>query len=162
MSKHWITFIGSSPFAVINTIWAACKEDYIPDCLALIMDENFSETWGNIVFQWIHFILQEYGIIEPQIIKFKVNEIDFHEIKSFYEFYISHFKNKGEVAVDITPGRKYMSAIAMAAGISGNSDHVFYLHLKDTNYQNKPLPLIPIHKCQLIDLKNEFDYTDKC
>lgn len=160
-TKYWITFIGSSPFAVINTIWSACKQGYVPDRLMFLVNEELNETWENTVLQWVPFVLGEYGIAEPRIIRLNVNETGFHEIKDFYGSYISSFKEKGEVAVDITPGRKYMSAIAMAAGISENADHVYYLHLKDSSYQDKPLSLIPAHKCQLIDLKKEFEHTGK-
>ncbi|MBC7086203.1 MAG: hypothetical protein H5T43_07560 [Methanomethylovorans sp.] len=160
-SKYWITFIGSSPFAVINTVWAACKEGYVPDSLMLFVNEELSETSINTVRQWLPIVLVEYGIKEPSIRTLNVNETGFHEIKDFYGSCISSFKEKGEIAVDITPGRKYMSAIAMAAGISENANHVYYLHLKDSLYQDKPLSLIPAHKCQLIDLKKEFEHTGK-
>ncbi len=161
ITKYWITFIGSSPFAVINTIWAACKQGYVPDCLLFLVNEELNETWENTVIRWVPLVLEEYGISEPRIVRLNVAETGFHEIKDFYGSYISSFKEKGEVAVDITPGRKYMSAIAMAAGISENANHVYYLHLKDSNYQDKPLSLIPVHKCQLIDLKKEFEHTGK-
>ena len=34
----------------------------------------------------------------------------------------------GEVAVDITPRRKFMSAIEFAAGLRFDADHVFYYY----------------------------------
>jgi CRISPR/Cas system-associated protein Csm6 len=40
----------------------------------------------------------------------------------------------GEVAVDIRPGRKFMSAIAFAAGIRYGADHVYYLYLHSSEH----------------------------
>lgn len=152
--KAWISIIGSSPFAVINTMWAACKIDnYIPNRVLFIINQNLNEKDIETVYQWTETLLKEYGVENPQIISKKIEEDDFGDIEDVFRRNISSLKQKGEVAVDITPGRKYMSAIAMHCGLAGGVSHVYYLHLKESEYYGSPFPLIPIKKQQLIDMK---------
>jgi hypothetical protein len=49
-----------------------------------------------------------------------VEETGFNTIRNVYRACIAYFKKDGLVAVDITitPGRKYMSAIAMYSGMA--------------------------------------------
>jgi len=139
--KYWISFIGSSPFAVINTIWAACKVDnYCPDKFVFLVNKKLKQEWIDAVISWVPLILSEYSSKAPAIILHEFKETDFSTIKDTYEELVCSFKEKGQVAIDITPGRKYMSAIAMEAGISRNADHIYYLHLKDYRYENSPYP----------------------
>ena len=154
--KYWISFIGSSPFAVINTIWAACKMDkYVADKFVLLVNPKLKNEWIDTVMNWIPFIVSEYSSKCPDIILHEFKETDFTTIMNNYEDLICGFKKEGQVAVDITPGRKYMSAIAMEMGISKQADHVYYLHLKDHTYEHSPYPLIPLTRHELLDMKVE-------
>jgi hypothetical protein len=152
--KAWISIIGSSPFAVINTIWAACKlEEYIPEKVLFIVNRNLKEENIKAVHSWTEELLKSYGIKNPVFESREVEEDDFGQIEDTFRCNISRLKHEGLVAVDITPGRKYMSAIAMHCGLAEGASHVYYLHLKDFQYQDEPFPLIPIQKQQLIDMK---------
>lgn len=152
--KTWISIIGSSPFAVINTIWAACKlEEYIPEKVLFIVNKNLKEKDIKTVYFWTEELLKSYGIENPTFEKREVEEDDFGQIEDVLRSNISRLKKEGLVAVDITPGRKYMSAIAMHCGLAELASHVYYLHLKDLGYKDDPFPLIPLQKQQLIDMK---------
>lgn len=152
--KAWISIIGSSPFAVINTIWAACKlEEYIPEKVLFIVNRNLKEENIKAVHSWTEELLKSYGIKNPVFESREVEEDDFGQIEDTFRCNISRLKHEGPVAVDITPGRKYMSAIAMHCGLAEGASHAYYLHLKDFQYQDEPFPLIPIQKQQLIDMK---------
>ncbi|MEM3594406.1 MAG: hypothetical protein QXS27_06735, partial [Candidatus Jordarchaeaceae archaeon] len=59
-----------------------------------------------------------------------------------------------EVAVDMTPGRKFMSACAMAAGQKYGAAKLYYLHLYNLAYQEKPFVLIPFNQQKLINVLN--------
>lgn len=152
--KTWISIIGSSPFAVINTMWAACKLDnYVPERVLFIVNRNLKEKDTKTVYWWTKELLRGYGVEDPIFEEKIVEEDDFGDIEDVFRHNISSLKQEGAVAVDITPGRKYMSAIAMHCGLAGGASHVYYLHLKDFDYQNSPFPLIPIQKQRLIDMK---------
>ncbi len=155
--RYWIAFIGSSPFAVINTIWAACREaGYVPDHAVFMINRELNEEWIDIVRHWVPRILEEYGVEDPLLSTHMVEETGFQMICEEYRAHLFDLKANDEVAVDITPGRKYMSAIAMEMGLSMNADHVYYLHLTDNRYHNIPYPIVPLHRHELIDMKKEF------
>jgi len=152
--KSWISIIGSSPFAVINTIWAAWKlEGYVPEKVLFIVNRNLKDEDVKTVHVWTEELLKSYGVKDPDFESREVEEDDFGQIEDIFRGSISRLKKEGPVAVDITPGRKYMSALAMHCGLAGGASHVYYLHLKDFKYQDEPFPLIPIQKQQLIDMK---------
>jgi len=154
--NSWITIIGSSPFAVINTIWAACKIDgYVPDRVLFIVNEQVNPASIDTAKRWVLEILKEYGVNEPVFEEIDIVETDFIDLKEAFKGNIFDFKADGPVAVDMTPGRKYMSAITMHTGLAAECDHVYYLHLSDYRYQNKPFPLIPMHKQRLVDMVSE-------
>jgi hypothetical protein len=56
-------------------------------------------------------------------------------------------------AIDITPGRKFASAIGMEMGIEENVDSIFYLHLLDDTFADLPYPQIPRSLVKLVDFK---------
>jgi hypothetical protein len=158
--KYWITFIGSSPFAVINTIWAACKIDgFVPDKLIFLVNRDLWAGWINDVKHWVPLVISGYSSKSSEMVFHEVKETDFSTIKNAYRNYMKNLSKEDEVAIDITPGRKYMSAIAMEIGLSMNADHVYYLHLTDRQYENSPYPVIPVFRHTLIDLKKEFEET---
>ena len=57
-----------------------------------------------------------------------------------------------EVAVDITPGRKFMSAIAFAAGMRYDADHVYYFYVSGEEHMGAFYPEIPRTATTLYDL----------
>lgn len=156
--RYWISFIGSSPFAVINTIWAACKVDrYVPDHFIFLVNKELEAEWIDTVQKWVPLIISEYSSKCPEITLHEFIETDFSTLKETYGELVCRLKEKGQVAVDITPGRKYMSAIAMETGISQKVDHVYYLHLNDHHYEHSPYPLVPLTRNELLDMKFEFN-----
>ncbi|WP_462273258.1 hypothetical protein [Methanohalophilus sp.] len=156
--KYWLAFIGSSPFAVINTIWAACREEgYVPEHVKFLTNNELKEEWKDTIGNWVPTLLEEYGVKDPLYSTNKIEETNFNGIHDKYRSIFSEIGENDEVAVDITPGRKYMSAISMEIGLEMGADHVYYMHLSDNRYQNSPYPLIPKHRHTLIDLKKEFD-----
>ncbi len=155
--KSWISFIGSSSFAVINTIWAACRVDgYVPERVVFLVNDKLKDRWVDEVLNWVPLILEGYGVKEPSIDLHDVDETDFRSILKVYDQYIPEFKKSGQVALDITPGRKYMSAIGMQGGLLFEAEHIYYMHLKDVRYQNCAYPLIPSHLNSLIDMQKVF------
>jgi hypothetical protein len=155
--KYWLAFIGSSPFAVINTIWAACREEgYVPEHVKFLTNRELKEEWKDTIGNWVPTLLEKYGVTDPLYSTKNIVETDFQDIYAKYRSLLSEIGEKDEVAVDITPGRKYMSAISMEVGLEMGVDHVYYMHLSDNRYQNSPYPLIPKHRHTLIDMKKEF------
>lgn len=155
--KSWITTIGTSPFAVINTIWAACKSDeYVPDNIIWITNEHISTDIVDSVNDWTCEILNAYGVNKPMLNEISVDETDVMGLHDVVFNTIQKSKSMGTVAIDMTPGRKYMSAIAMQCGIEAGADKIFYLFLSDSRYQDIPFPLIPVKKQSLFEMSSVF------
>jgi len=157
----WITTVGWSPFAVINPIWAYCKEnDECPNKIILIYTpfERIKNNL-NICKRYISEILKTYNgkqLKEDSII---IEEIENDNIEVYADKLnkiIEREKNlkPDKIILDMTPGRKYMSAINVYYGynLKDTPIQVFYLHLEESKYQDIHYPLTPIIKNELIDI----------
>jgi hypothetical protein len=132
-------------------------DGYVPDHFVFLVNKKLKAKWVDTVTHWIPLIVSEYSSKKPEIVLHEFKETDFSSIKNAYKELVCSLKKEGQVAVDITPGRKYMSAIAMEIGLSMEIDHVYYLHLSDYSYENSPYPLVPLTRHELIDMNREFD-----
>ncbi|EHP84224.1 hypothetical protein [Methanotorris formicicus] len=166
--KVWITTIGSSPYAVFSTLWfAVVKDSFIPNKIYLLWNnkvEKNKETLKN----YIETLSKAYNINIQINEDYKVNEEDFKTFaNALKEIIIKEKKEGNEIAIDMTPGRKFMSAFSMFAGLEGVSDgknkykcdRVYYLHLRDMGYINYPLFLIPLSLQELHEMKSELTNT---
>lgn len=81
-----------------------------------------------------------------------VSETDFEAIVDYYRSCIEAATTVGdEIAIDVTPGRKYMSAIAFQAGIQFGANHVYYFHRKTRRYRGRFYPEMLRTASDLID-----------
>ncbi len=157
----WITTVGWSPFAVINPIWAYCKEnDECPNKIILIYTpfERIKHSL-NICRRYISEILKTYNgkyLKEDSII---IEEIENDNIEIYADKLnkiIEREKNRkpDKIILDMTPGRKYMSAINVYYGynLKDTPIQVFYLHLEESKYQDVPYPLTPVIQNELTDI----------
>ena len=158
--KVWISTVGWSPFAVINPLWAACYfewENFVPEKVVLLnnqtQDEKVKENY-DLVLTWLIKILNEYGTSEPVIESIDANESNMKEYAhTFHEVVEKHIQD--EIAIDMTPGRKFMSGIAMwtASQPKSNIAKLYYLQLWGQKYQNVPFIKIPAVSQRLINIK---------
>ena len=158
--KVWISTVGWSPFAVINPLWAACflkEENFIPEKVILLNNKEQSEIVENncrIVELWLNRILSEYEVDNYVIESVEVSETDM--VDYFSTFKQVYNNNKDEtIAIDMTPGRKFMSGIAMwlASQPNSNIEKLYYLQLWGQEYQNLPFIKIPLVKQKLINIR---------
>ena len=154
-ARSWISFVGNSPVAVINTIWAACKEGFVPGKIHLIYTsgEHGTRKFAIIVRDMLHKLLPYYDITDPEIVLHEVpNEPKINEYSKVIESILKEETN--EVAVDITPGRKFMSVFLYHIALRfDNVTRIYYLLLKDTTYQNSLYPTIPMPLLALFNMK---------
>ncbi len=148
--RTWITNVDRRfLFSTINPLWAACVLDgFIPEKVILITGRGLEEKTESIK-KWLASIIQGYGK-EPI---FEECMFDEDDINSYYDSFVHLIeKEKGnEIALDITPGRKFMSAIMMSGGLKMKISRVYYLHLTDYSFVERPFVIIPL-ACQ--KLKN--------
>lgn len=144
--KIWVTTVGTTPFAVINSLWAAIdQEGWVPKRIYLIASKNTQKYIPGLV-RVIEVIVTSYGGEKIEVVPVNINESDF---KIVYENYFNIIKKEkkddNEVAIDITPGRKYMSAFAMYCALRSEppADKIYYAHIKGGKFQNLPYPYVP-------------------
>jgi hypothetical protein len=141
---------------VVNSLNAACEEGYVPDTLCLLVNPKVTDQVGRIT-ALSEAIVEAYGGGELDVrLTYLEEETDFGGVVDHYRDAIAGARDGGErVAVDVTPGRKYMSAIAFQAGIQFEADHVFYLLVESNRYYSLLYPEIPRSGLDLIDFAEE-------
>lgn len=135
-----------------NSLTAACDHGFVPDDIHILemaavaqqVDRGLADASRTI---------RAYGGAEPDVHFTSIAlEVDFERIHDHVRAAIEEAKAVGDdVAVDITPGRKFMSAIAFATGMRYEADHVFYLYISSTDYFGRLYPEIPRTATHLYD-----------
>lgn len=146
--KAYVTAVGTSPEAVFNPLWYLAEvHSWVPDRVYLLWNEGVSDHLER-VRELIGRLSEAYGkeieVVAGEELRFsEENPVEFREKVGKV---IADLKAEGhEVVVDITPGRKFMSALLLGAAISASADEVTYLHLRDfRRYAGKLLFEVPM------------------
>ena len=156
MPKAWITTSSTNVEAMVNSLNAACDREFVPTELHVIENPGVTEQVTRAL-ELMSTIVRAYGGDEPDVhVTSLESEVKFDEIHVHVKDAIeSVHATGGEVAVDITPGRKFMSAIAFAAGLRYDADHVFYFYLDPSAYFGRLYPDIPRTATRLYDFTEE-------
>lgn len=156
MTTAWITTSSTHVEAIVNGLNAACQEGYVPDELYLIENPGVTEEVDRALELAVE-IITAHGGDEPAVdITTLEHETEFDRIRQHVKDAIdSVHERDGDVAVDITPGRKFMSAIAFAAGIRYGADHVYYFYLASADYLHTWYPELPRTATRLYDFTEE-------
>ncbi len=160
---YWFTTIGMSPHAVLNTIWAAYEESRwqpVKIILFRLVPEEAKpgiksklDTAYEAFLKWLTVFQESYNLsiqLDTQICVEQDYATFFEKFKDVVKSHTDRPR-----AIDITPGRKFASAIGLRIGIAEKVDSIFYLHLLDDTYNNHEYPLIPHPSIRLVDFKEE-------
>jgi len=150
MDTRWLTIASPTTEAVANPLIAACDEGIVPDEIQLLSNPGMDDA-VSVIRPLLADIVDEYDVETTVTVHSLSAETAYHEIVSFFVDGIKEArKQSASVAIDFTPGRKFMSAIAFQAGLKHNADHVFYFHLQATDYGHS-YPNIPRSNAELVD-----------
>lgn len=156
MDRAWVTTSSNRVVGLVNTLNAACEEaEYVPDALYFLETPGVEDVVADAA-DHAATVVEAYSGTEPAVELTAVPaETAFDDIWTHVEDAVAETRAAGgEVAVDITPGRKYMSAIAFAAGARCDADHVYYLHMVGEHY-GKAYPDVPRTSTTLYDFTEE-------
>lgn len=132
----YLTTVGLSPKAVINGIWAAVSRNVKIDELILFGTQNSIEESVPLVKEK----LKEFVPI-GKIITVPISEENVVEIMERMKRVIGERQRRGRaVCIDITGGRKTMSAAALASAYFTDASFVYYFWLKNMEKQDKYYP----------------------
>ncbi len=157
MDQVWISSGSTTIEAIVNPIAAACvgdgvTEQYVPDTVYFLDNPGLGDSIET-ASELTQTILRQHGIDDPTVEVVTIeHETDFDGIVGHYRSAIETAQAAdAEVAVDVTPGRKFMSVIAFNAGTTFGVDHIFYFYLKSSEYYSHIYPNIPKPAAELYD-----------
>ncbi|WP_338072708.1 hypothetical protein [Haloferax volcanii] len=157
-AKYWVTTGSTNPEAVVNPVAAACSEwGFVPDHVYLLGNPGVAGQLDRIQ-ELIGVIVEAYGGDTPAIEYTELeSETEFGAIVEHFEVAIEAARaDDGEVVVDITPGRKFMSAIAFQAGIQFGADRVSYLYVDSASLFGRIYADLPRTGTTLYDFAEVF------
>ncbi|WP_246989166.1 hypothetical protein [Halorientalis marina] len=156
-TRYWLTTASPTIEAVVNPLAAACTErDFVPDYVRILRNPDVHEDSERAI-DLVEAVVDAHGgnvDVEPVTID---SERDFQAIVDFHRAGVEAAREEdATVGIDVTPGRKFMSAIAFQAGIQFDADRVFYLYLDSSDYYDRVYPDIPRPGVDLIDFAEVF------
>ena len=159
---YYLIFCGTSPKAIINSIWASIDIEKIkPTNIVLLKTKG---QWGlNKIKRSVESLIENTLTNNCSVELLTITESDIERNLVVLNEYFSNLKNeKMKVIFDITPGRKTMSisgllfvhsAIGEKKTSSSMYQKIVYWHLLDSGkYVRKWYPEIPRSKFQFVDL----------
>lgn len=151
MDRVWITNGSTSIAPVVNPLTAACDEGYVPTDIYVLDNPHISEVTESAT-SLMKTVVTANGGAEPSITVDQIDdEIDFEAIIGYLQTAIEAGQEAGaEVAVDVTPGRKFWSIISFRAGFEYDVDHLYYIHVPGA-YFGDLYPTIPRSSIDLVD-----------
>lgn len=152
MERVWITNGSTKMAPVVNTLAAACHEEYVPTDIYLLDNPAIADVTES-ASSLMKTIATAHGGDEPAITVDTIeDETDFEAIIAYLRSAIEVGYDAGaEVAIDVTPGRKFWSIISFRAGLNDDVDHLYYTHIESNAYFGESYPTIPRTVAHLID-----------
>lgn len=156
-SQHrWVTTTSPTVEAVVNPFAAACEQGAVPDELALLRNPSIDEA-SDQARDLCEAVAEIHGQDSLDVTTTELDhDRDFESIVAFYRTAICEASDETTVAVNVTPGRKFMSAIAFQAGLKYGADHVFYLYLDSSDFYGRVYPDVPRTGADLVDFTEVF------
>lgn len=151
MARIWLTNGTPTIPGILNPLTAGCDSGFVPDKARILSNPGVADSVA-VASELFDTTIDAYGGDADISQHSLANETDFPEIIEFYRSAIETAKENGDtVAVDVTPGRKFMSAIGFQAGFRFGADHVYYFHRKAGGYYRQFYAEIPRTATDLID-----------
>lgn len=157
MDDVWVSSGSTTVEAMVNPIAAACAGDgldnaFVPDTVYFLDNPGLGDALSDTKVL-TRTLLEQYGVESPTIRTGHIDhETDFQGIAAHFQDAITEARDAAaNVAVDVTPGRKFMSVIAFNAGMTYDADHIFYFYLESSDYFSRIYPEIPRTAAKLYD-----------
>lgn len=152
MSKVWITNGSTSVAPVVNPLIAACHQGFVPTDIHVLDNPGISDI-TSATTSLMKTVVTAHEGEEPTVEVHHIDdELDFPAIIDYLQTAIEAGKDTdSEIAVDVTPGRKFWSIIGFRAGFEYDVDHLFYTHIKSSDFFGESYPTIPRTAVELID-----------
>jgi hypothetical protein len=150
-NQAYITLMGRSGWAVVNSFYASIIEtDYRPDQVHLIYESEYANDIDPVM-RGLEIIQSSYAT--PNVKALKVPNWDAHATgHTIRELVQDLQKEKSEMALDITGGRKALVTGALLTLKGESMKHIFYLAIDTTEGVAKPYLMIAKRVQKLMDI----------
>lgn len=157
MERVWITNGSTSIAPVVNPLAAAAHDGYTPTSIYVLDNDQISEVTESAI-SLMKTIVTAHGGEEPTTtVETLDDERDFDAIIDYLKSAIKAGREAdAEIAVDVTPGRKFWSIISFRAGFEYDVDHLYYTHVVTGEYFGECYPTIPRTAIDLVDFTEVF------
>ncbi len=154
MERAWVTTGSTTTGSVVDPFVAACHQGYVPDALYFVENPTLEES--DELIETLQEVAELYGEELDVNRRTVESETSFDEIYLEMRDSLDEAKDAGaEVAVNFTPGRKYMSSIAFQTAMNQDADHVYYLHIEREEHYGEVYHNIPRTAATLYDFTEE-------
>lgn len=152
MERVWITNGSTRIAPVVNPLIGACHNGYIPTDIYVLNNPVIDDV-TDAATSLMKTVVTAHGGDEPSISVTTIEEeTDFEAISDYLQSAIDDgTATDADIAVDITPGRRFWSVISFQAGVKHDVDHLYYSHVKTEEYFGETYPTIPRTAINLID-----------
>lgn len=152
MERVWITNGSTSVAPIVNPLNAACHRDYLPTDIYLLSNPKIDRVTQQAA-SMMKTIVTAHDGEEPTVeVESIEDELDFQAIIDFLQAAIESADDAdADLAIDVTPGRKFWSIISFRAGQKYDADHLYYTHILTEEYYSTPYPAIPRSAMNLVD-----------
>lgn len=152
MDRVWITNGSTSIAPVVNPLIAACHGGYVPTNI-YVLNNPIIDDVTDAATSLMKTVVTAHDGDEPSItVETIADETDFEAIIAYLQSAIeTGAEGDADIAIDITPGRRFWSVISFQAGIKHDVDHLYYSHVKTEKYFGESYPTIPRTAINLID-----------
>ena len=152
MERVWITNGSTSIAPIVNSLTAACEDGFLPTDIYMLSNPQIDEVTEQATTLMKTIVTAKDGV-EPSVTVTEIeDETDFDEISMYLQSAIEAGQEAGaEIAVDITPGRRFWSVISFRAGLKYDVKHLVYTHVTSERYFGECYPEIPRTAIELID-----------
>jgi hypothetical protein len=158
--QAYITLMGRSGWAVVNSFYSSILETEFRPCSVTILYESEHANTLAPVVEGLKIIQETYT--KPNVTAHSVSTSDMDAAGEAARPIVNRIKEQeGQVALDITGGRKALVAGTLLGSLDSKLDYVYYLDIETTEGVAKPYPMIPYRMQQLKELKRKVDHTER-
>jgi len=145
----YITFVGRSDWAVVNSFWATLfHTDIIPDEIQVIYKKHDKDMAESSI-EGIKKIL-EVKDIDAEIEEYVIE--DEFDVMKAAEHVEEICEDGRPVILDITPARKAMASGSVIEGVKMEVEGVLYLYIDSVKNADRPYLDIPLPRQDLVEM----------
>ena len=152
MDRVWITNSSTRIAPVVNPLIAACHDECVPTDI-YILNNPIIDDVTDAATSLMKTVVTAHGGDEPSITVETIDEeTDFEAITAYLRSAIEAGTDaNADIAVDISPGRRFWSVISFQASIRHDVEYIYYSHVETEAYFGETYPTIPRTAINLID-----------